>query len=58
MTGRDNTANDMADAFDFTEQPRSPVLMNPKGSPYPLTLQGASGYLVASGAMSRPPQWK
>jgi uncharacterized protein (TIGR03437 family) len=29
----------MADAFDFTQQPRSPVLMNPNGSPYPLTLQ-------------------
>jgi uncharacterized protein (TIGR03437 family) len=39
MTGRDNTANDMADAFDFTQQPRSAVLMNPNGSPYPLTLQ-------------------
>ena len=42
MTGRDNTANDMTDAFDFTEQPRSPVLMNPKGSPYPLTLQSVA----------------
>ena len=39
MTGRDNTANDMTDAFDFTQQPRPPVLMNAKGSPYPLTLQ-------------------
>ena len=35
MTGRDNTANDMADAFDFTQQPRPAVVMNPAGSPYP-----------------------
>ncbi len=42
MTGRDNTANDMTDAFDFTQQPRPPVLMNPKGSPYPLTLQSVA----------------
>jgi phospholipase C len=39
MTGRDNTANDMADAFDFTQQPRTPVAMNPNGSPYPPTPQ-------------------
>jgi uncharacterized protein (TIGR03437 family) len=32
----------MTDAFDFTQQPRSPVLMNPKGSPYPLTLQSVA----------------
>jgi len=42
MTGRDNTANDMTDAFDFTQQPRSAVLMNPSGSPYPLTLQSVA----------------
>jgi len=35
MTGRDNTANDMSDAFDFTQQPRPPVLLDPSGSPYP-----------------------
>ncbi|MGA3017287.1 MAG: alkaline phosphatase family protein [Bryobacteraceae bacterium] len=39
MTGRDNTANDMADAFDFTAQPRAPVLLSPSGSPYPQPLQ-------------------
>ena len=35
MTGRDNLANDMTDAFDFTQQPRAPVLLNPGGSPWP-----------------------
>jgi uncharacterized protein (TIGR03437 family) len=39
MTGRDNTANDMADAFDFTQQPRPPVLLDGKGSPYPPAAQ-------------------
>jgi uncharacterized protein (TIGR03437 family) len=39
MTGRDNTANDMADAFDFTQQPRPPLVMDPSGSPYPPTPQ-------------------
>jgi uncharacterized protein (TIGR03437 family) len=39
MTGRDNTANDMADAFDFTQQPRPPVPLNGAGSPYPPALQ-------------------
>jgi phospholipase C len=39
MTGRDNTANDMADAFDFTQQPRAPMVMDPNGSPYPPTPQ-------------------
>jgi phospholipase C len=39
MTGRDNTANDMTDAFDFTQQPRAPVLLNANGSPYPPTPQ-------------------
>jgi phospholipase C len=42
MTGRDNTANDMTDAFDFTQQPRSAVLMNPAGSPYPPTPQSVA----------------
>ena len=51
MTGRDNTANDMSDAFDFTQQPRSPMSMNPNGSPYPLTLQNLAhpaGTVVAT----------
>ena len=51
MTGRDNTANDMADAFDFTQQPRPPMLMNPLGSPYPPTPQNlvhGTGTLVAT----------
>jgi len=39
MTARDNTANDMADAFDFTQQPRPPVLMIANGSPYPPAAQ-------------------
>jgi uncharacterized protein (TIGR03437 family) len=39
MTARDNMANDMTDAFDFTQQPRAPVLLNPSGSPYPPTPQ-------------------
>ena len=50
MTARDNTANDMADAFDFTQQPRPPVLMNGSGSPYPPAPQSlvhAAGTLVA-----------
>jgi uncharacterized protein (TIGR03437 family) len=39
MTIRDNTANDMTDAFDFTQQPRPPVVLNANGSPYPQTPQ-------------------
>ena len=39
MTGRDNTANDMIDSFDFTQQPRAPALLNPAGSAYPATPQ-------------------
>jgi uncharacterized protein (TIGR03437 family) len=39
MTARDNMANDMTDAFDFTQQPRAPVLLNPSGAPYPPTRQ-------------------
>ncbi len=35
MTGRDNVANDMSDAFDFTQQPRAPVMLIGSGSPYP-----------------------
>jgi phospholipase C len=37
MTDRDRNANDMRDAFDFTQQPRPPVLLSAttSGSPYP-----------------------
>ena len=35
MTARDNTAQDMYDAFDFTQQPRPPVVLVPGGSVYP-----------------------
>jgi uncharacterized protein (TIGR03437 family) len=51
MTGRDNTANDMSDAFDFTQQPRPPVLLSGTGSPYPPTLQTLNhpaGTLIAA----------
>jgi uncharacterized protein (TIGR03437 family) len=51
MTARDNTANDMTDAFDFTQQPRPPVLMNAIGSPYPPAPQNlahAAGTLVVT----------
>jgi len=51
MTARDNTANDMSDAFDFTQQPRPPVLLNGSGSPYPpasQTLVHPSGTLLAT----------
>jgi uncharacterized protein (TIGR03437 family) len=39
LTARDNNANDMYDAFDFTQQPRAPVVLNPAGSTYPPALQ-------------------
>jgi phospholipase C len=41
MTQRDTNALDMIDAFDFTQQPRSPVLLSPtlEGSSYPQPLQ-------------------
>jgi phospholipase C len=41
MTARDNTANDMIDAFDFTQSPRPPLPMSPTvtGSAYPPTPQ-------------------
>ena len=42
MTARDNKANDMIDAFDFTLQPRSPVLLQVTGSQYPPTPQNLS----------------
>ncbi len=35
LNSRDNNANDMRDAFDFTQAPRAPVVLNPSGSPYP-----------------------
>ena len=51
MTGRDNTANDMIDAFDFTQSPRPPRPLTPSttGSPYPpspQTITSASNTLV------------
>jgi uncharacterized protein (TIGR03437 family) len=39
LNARDNNANDMTDAFDFTQAPRAPVMLNPSGSPYPPALQ-------------------
>ena len=39
MTARDNVANDMTDAFDFTAQPRAAVPLASGGSPYPQPLQ-------------------
>jgi phospholipase C len=41
MTARDNTSMDMIDSFDFTQQPRAPVLLATtfSGSPYPQPLQ-------------------
>ena len=35
MTARDTNAQDMLDAFDFTQQPRPPVVLLPEGSAYP-----------------------
>ncbi len=35
LNSRDNNANDMRDAFDFTQAPRVPVILDPLGSPYP-----------------------
>jgi len=42
MTARDNHADDMYDSFDFTQNPRPPVILNPSGSPYPPTKQTLS----------------
>jgi phospholipase C len=41
MTARDTNALDMIDAFDFSQQPRPPVILSPtrEGSPYPQPLQ-------------------
>jgi phospholipase C len=33
LTARDATANDVTDAFDFTQQPRSPMLLNIRSCP-------------------------
>jgi phospholipase C len=41
MTKRDKDALDMMDSFDFTQQPRAPVVLSttPEGSPYPQPAQ-------------------
>jgi phospholipase C len=41
MTQRDKWADDMLNSFDFTQQPRAPVILSAtsQGSPYPLPLQ-------------------
>lgn len=41
MTKRDKDALDMTEAFDFTQQPRAPIVLNAtlEGSPYPQTPQ-------------------
>ena len=41
MTARDTNANDMLNAFDFSQNPRPPVILNAtrEGSPYPHPLQ-------------------
>jgi|HubBroStandDraft_1064217.scaffolds.fasta_scaffold18451_1 uncharacterized protein (TIGR03437 family) len=51
MTARDNKANDMIDAFDFTQEPRQPVLLNGSGSPYPSSpqqLNHPAGTMIAT----------
>jgi uncharacterized protein (TIGR03437 family) len=53
MTARDNGANDMTDAFDFTQQPRPPVILAGSGSPYPPIPQALlhpAGTLIATNA--------
>jgi len=68
MTARDNAANDMMDAFDFTQSPRAPVLLaaTTAGSPYPPALQvlnrspsslvtvlsSSGGYTLSQGAIA------
>jgi phospholipase C len=41
MTKRDRDALDMMECFDFTQQPRAPVVLDPttQGTPYPCALQ-------------------
>ena len=50
MTTRDNTARDMYDSFDFTQQPRPPIILDPTGNgTYPAKPQPQAyspGYLV------------
>jgi phospholipase C len=44
MTSRDAQGNDMISAFDFTQQPRQPVVLSatPSGTPYPVPRQTTS----------------
>jgi phospholipase C len=42
MTARDMNADDMLAAFDFTQAPRPPVVLDPAGSPFPQPLQTLS----------------
>ena len=42
MTARDNAANDMFDAFDFSQNPRAPIVLSTTGSPYPPAAQPLS----------------
>jgi len=35
LNARDNNANDMTDAFDFTQSPRRRWILDPNGSAYP-----------------------
>jgi phospholipase C len=50
MTGRDNTANDMYDAFDFTQQPRPPVVLATPAAypPAPQTQVHPAGSLLTT----------
>jgi uncharacterized protein (TIGR03437 family) len=51
MTGRDNTANDMTDAFDFKQEPRPPVILDvaaPAYPPAPQTLVHPPGTVIAT----------
>jgi uncharacterized protein (TIGR03437 family) len=59
MTARDNTALDMIDSFDFTAQPRDPVVLKVTGSAYPPALQSIThppgtvvNVLAPTGALS------
>jgi uncharacterized protein (TIGR03437 family) len=63
LTARDNTANDMIDSFDFTQQPRNPVVLAASGSPYPPSAQilvhppnAASNVLSAYGTYALAPE--
>jgi len=43
MTARDMNASDMLGAFDFTQKPRAPIIIEPNGTtPYPAPLQKIS----------------